>query len=74
MLQNGKFVKEKPVRIGMYYERPVIRHMSEDENFMQQVYLGSKPSNMRKDYGVVTWLVVIYAVFGFVVAVVGAVE
>ena len=73
MLQNGKFVKEKPVRIGAYYERPVIRHMSDDENFMQQVYLGGKPDNIRKGLGVATWLVVIYAVFGFIVAVVGAV-
>lgn len=73
MLQNGKFVKEKPVRIGAFYERPVIRHTSDDENFMQQVYLGGKPDDIRKELGVGVWLVLIYAVFGFIVAVVGAV-
>lgn len=73
MLQNGKFIKEKPVRIGMYYEKPVIRHVSDDENFMQQVYLGGKPDSIRKELGVATWLIIIYSVFAFLVAVIGAV-
>jgi hypothetical protein len=45
MLRNGKYVKEKKLRIGIYYTPPLRqRELTPEELFMQRVNLKVKPA------------------------------
>lgn len=63
MLRDGKFIKEKPPKIGSHYVKPIEREYSEEEKLMQEVNLGYKPESKVTDKDVVIWLLAIYFVF-----------
>lgn len=42
MLRDGKFIKEEPVKIGVYYIAPKRNIMTEEDLFVQNTLLPSK--------------------------------
>lgn len=71
MLKNGKFIKEKPVKVGSNYIKPIIRERSYEEIFMQDVNLGASPYGPKRELGVIVWVLLIYAAIGVVAAIIG---
>jgi hypothetical protein len=42
MLKNGKFIKEKPVRIGAHYKPPLHRIPTDEDLFARYIVMGEK--------------------------------
>lgn len=40
MLKNGKYIKEKPIKIGAHYVPPQRKGYSDEDNFIQHVFMG----------------------------------
>lgn len=48
MLKNGKYIKEKPIKIGAHYVPPQRKGYSEEDNFIQYVFMGYRMPRKTK--------------------------